>query len=167
MKFSRYALDNEDTKPYAAGVILQALRGLEVYGELENDGLIVRDNEITRCTDLGKSAAVLGVPVQDTKSVMRAISDKKSDLKKMLRSVVLARKTLPKDVVKYVLDRLPAKSIEEIICEEDMPGIIENCLEELEYINSILLKLLSSKHSARKESKKLHSNLLMLLESMK
>jgi len=167
VKFSRYALDNEDTKPYAAGVILQALRGLEVYGELENDGLIVRDNEITRCTDLGKSAAVLGVPVKDTKRVMRAISDKKSDLKKMLRSVVLARKTLPKDVVKRVLDRLPAKSIEEIICEEDMPGIIENCLEELEYINSILLKLLSSKHSARKESKKLHSNLLMLLESMK
>ena len=35
VKFSRYALDNEDTKPYAAGVILQALRGLEVYGELE------------------------------------------------------------------------------------------------------------------------------------
>ena len=167
VKFSRYALDNEDTKPYAAGVILQALRGLEVYGELENDGLIVRDNEITRCTDLGKSVTVLGVPVKDTKRVMQAISDKTSDLKKMLRSVVLARKTLPKDVVKRVLDRLPAKTIEEIICEEDMPGIIENCLEELEYINSILLKLLSSKHSARKESKKLHDNLLMLLESMK
>ncbi|MHA2117193.1 MAG: hypothetical protein ACXABM_16980 [Candidatus Thorarchaeota archaeon] len=167
VKFSQYALDNEDTKPYAAGVILQALRGLEVYGELENDKLIVRDNEITRCTDLGKSVTVLGVPVRDAKSVMRAISDKKGDLKNMLRGVVLARKILPKDVVKRVLDRLPAKTIEEIICEEDMPGIIENCLEELEYINSILLKLLSSKHSARKESRKLQSNLLMLLESMK
>jgi hypothetical protein len=167
VKFSQYALDNEDTKPYAAGVILQALRGLEVYGELENDKLIVRDNEITRCTDLGKSVTVLGVPVKDAKSVMWAINDKKGDLKNMLRGVVLARKILPKDVVKRVLDRLPAKTIEEIICEEDMPGIIENCLEELEYINSILLKLLSSKHSARKESKKLHNNLLMLLESMK
>jgi superfamily II helicase len=167
VKFARYALDNEDSKPYAAGVILQALRGLEVYGELETDKLIVRDNEITRCTDLGKSVAVLGVPVKDTKSVMRAISDEKSDLKKMLKGVVLARKTLPKEVVKSVLDRLPAKTIEEIIREEDMPGVIENCLEELEYINSILLKLLSSKHIARKESKKLHDNLLMLLETMR
>ncbi|MHA1952091.1 MAG: hypothetical protein ACW987_19785, partial [Candidatus Thorarchaeota archaeon] len=153
--------------PYAAGVILQALRGLEVYGELETDKLIVRDNEVTRCTDLGKSVAVLGVPVKDAKSVMRAISDEKSDLKKILRSVLLARKTLPKDVVKRVLDKLPAKNLEEIICEEDMPGIIENCLEELEYVNSILLKLLSSKHTAKKESKKLNTNLLMLLESMK
>ncbi|MHA2151358.1 MAG: hypothetical protein ACXAAQ_05135 [Candidatus Thorarchaeota archaeon] len=167
VKFARYAMDNEDSKPYAAGVILQALRGLEVYGELETDKLIVRDNEVTRCTDLGKSVAVLGVPVKDAKSVMRAISDEKSDLKKILRSVLLARKTLPKDVVKRVLDKLPAKNLEEIICEEDMPGIIENCLEELEYVNSILLKLLSSKHTAKKESKKLNTNLLMLLESMK
>jgi hypothetical protein len=74
---------------------------------------------------------------------------------------------LPKDIVKRVLDRLPAKTIEEIVCEEDMPGIIENCLEELEYINSILQKLMTSKHGARKESKKLHNNLLMLLESMR
>jgi hypothetical protein len=167
VKFARFTLDNEDSRPYAAGVILQALRGLEVYGELEADKLIVRDKETTRCTELGKSVAVLGVPVRDTKKVMLAISDEKSNLKKILRSVVLARKTLPKDVVKRVLDRLPAKTIEEIVCEEDMPGIIENCLEELEYINSILLKLLSSKHTARKESKKLHKNLLMLLESMK
>ncbi|MHA1951430.1 MAG: hypothetical protein ACW987_16390 [Candidatus Thorarchaeota archaeon] len=149
VKFARYAMDNEDSKPYAAGVILQALRGLEVYGELETDKLIVRDNEVTRCTDL------------------RAISDEKSDLKKILRSVLLARKTLPKDVVKRVLDKLPAKNLEEIICEEDMPGIIENCLEELEYVNSILLKLLGSKHTAKKESKKLNTNLVMLLESMK
>jgi hypothetical protein len=160
-------MDNEDSKPYAAGVILQALGGLEVYGELETDKLIVRDNEVTRCTDLGKSVAVLGVPVKDAKSVMRAISDEKSDLKKILRSVLLARKTLPKDVVKRVLDKLPAKNLEEIICEEDMPGIIENCLEELEYVNSILLKLLGSKHTAKKESKKLNTNLVMLLESMK
>jgi hypothetical protein len=167
VKFARFALDNEDSKPYAPGVILQALRGLEVYGELEADKLIVRENETTRCTDLGQSVVVLGVPVKDATRVMRAIGDKKSNLKRMLRGVVLARRTVPEDVVKRVLQRLPAKTIDEIVCEEDMPGIIENCLEELEYINSILLKLLSSKHSARKESKKLHNNLLMLLESMK
>ncbi|MHA1943856.1 MAG: hypothetical protein ACW96M_05610, partial [Candidatus Thorarchaeota archaeon] len=167
VKFAQYALDDDEAKPYAAGVILQALRGLEVYGELETDKLIVRDKDTTRCTDLGKSVAVLGVPVRDTKKVMRAIADEKSDLKTILKSVVLSRTSVPKDVVQRVLDRLPAKTIEEIICEEDMPGIIENCLEELEYINSILLELMTSKHGARKESKKLHTNLLMLLESMR
>jgi len=167
VKFSRYAMDNEDAKPYAAGVILQALRGLEVYNELENDRLIIRDNDATRCTDLGKSVAVLGVPVKDATKVMKALRDEKSDLKKILKSVVLSRMTLPRDVVNRVLDRLPAKSLEDVICEEDMPGVIENCLEELEYINSILLKLLSSKHAARKESLKLQDNLVMLLDTMK
>jgi hypothetical protein len=167
VKFSQYALDNDDSKPYAAGVILQALRGLEVYGELERDRLIVREKETARCTDLGKNVAVLGVPVRDAKKVMLAVSDEKSDLKTILKSIVLTRTTAPKDVVMRVLDRLPAKTIEEIICEEDMPGIIENCLEELEYINSILLKLIRSKHRARKESLELQDNLLLLLESMR
>ncbi|MFX1483245.1 MAG: hypothetical protein ACFFCP_08650, partial [Promethearchaeota archaeon] len=43
VKFAQYALSNEETKPYAVGVILQSLRGLEVYDELEKDRLIVRD----------------------------------------------------------------------------------------------------------------------------
>lgn len=167
VKFSQYALDNDESKPYAAGVILQALRGLEVYGELERDRLIVREKETARCTDLGKNVAVLGVPVKDAKRVMRAVSDEKSDLKTILKSIVLTRTSVPKDVVTRVLDRLPAKTIEEIICEDDMPGIIENCLEELEYINSILLKLIKSKHIAREESLKLQDNLLLLLESMR
>lgn len=167
VKFSQYALDNEESKPYAAGVMLQALRGLEVYSDLESDRLIVRDKENTRCTELGKSVAVLGVPVKDAKKVMQAIDDEKRDLKSILESVVLTQTHLPQDVVKGVLNKLPAKTIEEIICEEDMPGIIENCLEELEYINSILLKLMSEKYKARNESKKLHDNLLMLLESMR
>ncbi len=167
VKFSQYALDNDESKPYAAGVILQALRGLEVYGELERDRLIVREKETARCTDLGKNVAVLGVPVKDAKRVMRAVSDEKSDLKTILKSIVLTRTSVPKDVFTRVLDRLPAKTIEEIICEEDMPGIIENCLEELEYINSILLKLIKSKHIAREESLKLQDNLLLLLESMR
>ncbi|MFW9793688.1 MAG: hypothetical protein ACFFEE_05280 [Candidatus Thorarchaeota archaeon] len=167
VKFARYALDNEDSKSYAAGVILQALRGLEVYGELERDRLIVRDKESARCTDFGRSVAVLGVPVKDAKKVMRAIEDKTTDLKTILRGIVLTRTTLPKDVVKRVLDKLPAETVEDIISEEDKPGIIENCLEELEYINSILLRVMDSKHRARNESKKLHDNLLTLLESMR
>jgi hypothetical protein len=167
LKFSKYALNVDETKPYAAGVIMQALRGLEVYDELEADGLIVREKSATRCTDLGEDVAFLGVPVKDAKRVMKAIADEKSDLKTILRNVVLTRTTIPKEVVKSVLSKLPAKSIENIVCEDDMPGIVENCLEELEYSNSILLKLLDSKHSARKESKTLEKNLLSLLESMK
>jgi replicative superfamily II helicase len=167
IKFARYALNQEDTKSYAAGVIMQALRGLEVYDELEADRLIVRDKEGVRCTELGEDVAVLGVPVKDAKRVMKAVADEKSDLKTILRNIVLARTTIPKEVVKRVLSKLPAKSIEDIVCEEDMPGIVENCLEELEYVNSILLKLLDSKHTARKESKKLEKSLLSLLESMR
>ncbi len=167
IKFARYALNEEGTKPYAAGVILQALRGLEVYDELEADGLIIRDKKSTRCTKLGADVSVLGVPVKDAKRVMKAIADKKSDLKTILRNIVLARTTIPKEVVTRVLSKLPAKSIEDILCEEDMPGIVENCLEELEYANSIILKLLDSKHGAREESKNLEESLFLLLESVR
>ncbi|MGD9396346.1 MAG: hypothetical protein PVJ05_07950 [Candidatus Thorarchaeota archaeon] len=167
VKFAKFALNEEDTKPYAAGVIMQALRGLEVYDELEADRLIVRDKDGTRCTELGEDVAVLGVPVKDAKRVMKAIADEKSDLKTILRNVVLARTTIPKKIVMRVLSKLPAKSIEDIVCEDDMPGIVENCLEELEYANSILLKLLDRKHSARKESKKLEKSLHQILESMR
>ena len=167
IKFAKFALNEEDTKPYAAGVIMQGLRGLEVYDELEADRLIVRDKDSTRCTELGRDVAVLGVPVKDAKRVMKAIADERSDLKTILRNVVLARTTIPKEVVNSVLSKLPAKNIEEMVCEEDKPGIVENCLEELEYVNSILLKLLDTKHSASKESKKLGESLLSLLESMR
>jgi superfamily II helicase len=167
VKFAKYALNEEDTKSYAAGVILQALRGLEVYGELEADRLIVHDKDGTRCTERGEDVAFLGVPVKDAKRVMKAIADEKSDLKTILKNVLLTQTTIPKEVVTRVLSKLPSKSIEDIICEDDMPGIVENCLEELEYVNSTLLKLLDSKHSARKESKKLEKSLLLLLESMR
>ncbi|MFW9807387.1 MAG: hypothetical protein ACFFFK_11720 [Candidatus Thorarchaeota archaeon] len=167
IKFAQFALNEDDTKPYASGVILQALRGLEVYDELEADNLIARDKDGVRCTERGEDVAVLGIPVKDAKRVMKAIADEKSDLKTILSNVVLARSTIPKQVLQRVLSRLPAKEIEELVCEEDMPGIVENCIEELEYINSILLKLLESKHGARKESEKLEKSLQLLLESMR
>lgn len=167
VKFAKYALEKEDTKPYAAGVIMQALRGLEVYDELEADRLIIRDGGDTRCTDLGKNVAFLGVPVKDAKRVMRAIADEKNDLMTILRNVVMTRMYIPKEIVDRVLSKLPGKDVEEIVCEDDMPGIVENCLEELEYVNSILLKLLDSKHRARNQSEKLEKSLLSILQSMK
>ena len=167
IKFAQFALNEDDTKPYAAGVILQALRGLEVYDELEADKLIARDKDGVRCTERGEDVAVLGIPVKDAKRVMKAIADEKSDLKTILSNIVLARSMIPKQVVQRVLSKLPSKEIEEVVCEDDMPGIVENCIEELEYLNSILLKLLDSKHSARKESEKLEKSLQLLLEAMR
>jgi hypothetical protein len=81
--------------------------------------------------------------------------------------LVRARKGISDKVVKQVLDRLPAKNIDDIICEDNMPGIIENCLEELEYINSILFGLMDKKNPLRKESKKLEKSLHSLLSAMR
>jgi len=167
VKFSNYALNQDETKAYAAGVIVQALRGLEIWGELETDGLISKTGTQISCTPLGESVTVLGVPVKDAKRVMRAISDKRSDLKTILRRLVQARKGISESIVKQVLDRLPAKSIDEIICEDNMPGIIENCLEELEYINSILFRLMDKKNPLRNDSKKLGESLHALLGVMR
>jgi hypothetical protein len=167
VKFSDYVLNQDESKAYAAGVIVQALRGLEIFGELESDGLITRAGTQISCTPLGANVTVLGVPVKDAKRVMRAISDQRSDLKTVLRGLVRARKGVSDSVVKQVLEKLPTKSIDDIICEDHMPGIIENCLEELEYINSILFRLMDKKNPLRKESQKLETSLRTLLGAMR
>lgn len=167
VKFSKYAMNQKGSKPYAAGVIVQALRGLEVFGELESDGLIKRDGSSIECTQLGKNVTFLGVPEKDAKKVMQAISDKKLDLKTILKSLVRTRAGISEVVAKHVLDKLPAKGINDIVCEEYMPGIIENCLEEIEYVNSILLRLLEKNHSHRRQSQELQDNLLSLLDTMR
>jgi hypothetical protein len=167
VKFSNYVLKQDETKAYAAGVIVQALRGLEIFGELEADGLITREGTQISCTPLGESVTVLGAPVKDVKRVMRGISDTRADLKSILKGLVKARKGMSEKLVKQVLDKLPAKSIDDIICEDHMPGIIENCLEELEYINSILYGLMDKKNPLRKESKQLEKSLHALLGAMR
>jgi len=167
VKFSTYAMRQDDTKAYAAGVIKQALRGLEVFGELETDGLITRDGKSIKCTPLGENVSILGVPVKDAKKVMRAISDKRSDLKTILRGLIRARAEMLEPVANQVLGRLPATSIDEVVCEDNMPGIVENCLEDLEYINHILLSLMEQKHALRKETEKMEVSLLTLLNSMR
>ena len=167
VKFSTYAMTQDESKPYAAGVIVQALRGLEVFGELESDGLIKRQGSSIECTSLGKTVTFLGVPVKDAKKVMRALRDRKSDLKTILRDLVQSRLGISEKVVRQVIDKLPAKDINEIICEEFMPGIIENCLEEINYINSILLRFLEKNHPHTKQSRELQENLRLLFNAMK
>ncbi|MDH4215092.1 MAG: hypothetical protein OEV85_14340 [Candidatus Thorarchaeota archaeon] len=167
VKFSTFALKQKETKAYAAGVIRQALRGLEVFGELEVDGLITREGKSIRCTPLGENVSLLGVPVKDAKKVMTAINDKRSDLKLVLRGIIQARSDIPESIINQMLKKLPANSIDEIVCEDHMPGILENALEELEYINFILLSLMDQKHPLRKKSEEMETNLLMLLDSMR
>ena len=167
VKFSTFAIKQKETKAYATGVIQQALRGLEVFGELEVDGLITREGKNVRCTPLGESVSLLGVPVKDARKVMRAINDKRSDLKLVLRGIIQARADISESIMNQALEKLPAKSIEEIVCEDHMPGILENALEELEYINFILLSLMDKRHPLRKKSEELEGNLLMLLDSMR
>ncbi|MFW9958930.1 MAG: hypothetical protein ACFFCT_12740 [Candidatus Odinarchaeota archaeon] len=167
VKFSTFALKQKETKAYAAGVIRQALRGLEVFGELEVDGLITREGKSIRCTPLGENVSLLGVPVKDAKKVMTAINDKRSDLKLVLRGIIQARSDIPESIINQMLKKIPANSIDEIVCEDHMPGILENALEELEYINFILLSLMDQKHPLRKKSEEMEANLLMLLDSMR
>jgi len=165
LKFSMYALRDEGSKVYAEGIIRQALRGLEIFGELESDGLVIRRNGRVECTDLGHNVTLLGVPVRDARRVMRALEKERSDLRTLLRGIIHARTDLPKVIVTEVLKRIPAQTSEEVFCDEYMPGIVENCLEEIEYINSILLRLLESDHPLKRESEVLEKNLLKLLES--
>ena len=67
-------------------------------------------------------------------------------MKGMLRSVAIARADLPRDVLERVLKALPVKDVEDLIKDEkNLPGIVENCLEELDYVNSILLKLMEGR----------------------
>lgn len=168
VKFAKHALQEEETKLYASSVIEQALRGLELIGDLEREGLVRRIDKEIRCTELGSNVAYLGVPVRDAKRVMAVIDQRKGNLKDILLGVAAARKTLPRRVLKRVLDALPAESIDDIVCEkDDLPGIVENCIEELDYINMILLKLMGEKRkdSLKKESVAMEKNLLDLLRS--
>ncbi len=170
VKFAKYSLRDDETKPYAAGVITQSLRSLEVFGDLEKDGLIKRDGKKILCTELGENVTFLGVPVRDARRVMKAIESGTSDLKGMLRSVAIAQADLPRDVLERVLKALPVKEVEDLVKDEkDLPGIVENCLEELDYVNSILLKLMEGRKRAdmKRNAMNMEKNLLALLESIR
>jgi hypothetical protein len=167
LKFSLYAMEQADTKPYAAGVISRSLRGLEVFGELESDGLVTREKDGVTCTELGKNAVYLGVPVRDARRVMKALTRERLSLKTLLRRIVISRGRVGKKLLNEVIARIPSEAIDGVVCENHMPGNVENCMEEIEYINSLLLKLMDKEHRLQKESKELERNLLTLLGSVR
>jgi len=170
VRFARYALQDEETIPYAPSVIEQSLRGLETIGELEKEGLVQREMKALKCTELGRSTMHLRTPVRDTRKVVKLLNEGKGDLKRIILDVAIARGNLPKDVLARVLDSLSEEGVEKWVCEDDeLPGIVENCIEEIDYINLILLKLMGSKKKGalRKKSSKLEQSLHALLETFR
>lgn len=168
VKFTKYALQQDKTKPYAPSVIEQSLRGLETIGELEKDGLVRYENKKHGCTELGEAVTLLGVPVRDAKKVMDAIDKGKADLKRILLGVSKARGSLPKGLLARVLDSLPADNIDSLVCKDsDLPGIVENCLEDLDYTNLVLQRLMKDKRRAKmkRESVVLEKSFLTLLKA--
>jgi replicative superfamily II helicase len=170
VKFARHALKDKDTKQYASSVIEQSLRGLEIIGDLERAGLVQRVKKEIKCTELGENVTYLGVPVRDAKRVMKAMSDGKGNLKNILLSVATARSNLPKDVVNRIIDALPAENLEALLCDKnEMPGIVENCIEELDYVNMIFLRLMGEKRkdNLKKDSIAMEENLRTLIGAIR
>ncbi|MHA2034396.1 MAG: hypothetical protein ACTSX3_03795, partial [Candidatus Thorarchaeota archaeon] len=143
VKFANFALRQEETRPYAASVIQQALRGLSILDELEREGLVTRRGAEARCTSTGRNVVLLGVPVPDAKRVLRAIRQRRRRLSRILIDTVVARTGFPESIVRQTVHRLPAESTEAIVHEEDMPGLVENIVDEVYYVNTILLGLMS------------------------
>ena len=164
VKFSRFALGNQDTKPYAAAVIGPALRGLEIVGALEKDGLLVQSGKTMRCTDLGRSVGSLGATVSDIRIIKKAVDQAEGDLKGVLQKALKARTGIPAKIINSLVDKLPAKRVVDLIDDDfDLPGITENCLEEALYITSILNGLPSVDKKLKRESKKLGEKILALV----
>lgn len=169
VRFASFALSDAETKPYARSVIIQALRGLEILGDLEREGLVLREKGTTTCTGLGENVVVLGVPVKDAKAVRRALAKQEGNLKQILLGVTAVRTGLPKKLIRSVLDLVLKEGIEDIIRKtKGQPGIVENILEELQYANSILLKLMAGtdRKGLNRESFELDKKLLELLSGI-
>lgn len=165
-KVALFALGNVETRPYAMSVIRQSLRGLTALGTLETDGLVVREGGKIRCTTLGQNVAMLGVPAHDAHTVMSSTSGKEGSLKDILLQVVTVNTGFPKALVKRILDSVPAGSTEKIVCGDDLPGVVENILEEIQYVNTILLKIMSgeARKGMNSESLRMQRELTQILD---
>jgi hypothetical protein len=153
VKFMNYAVEKDDISQYASALIDQSLRGLELLDELENGGLVFRRGRVHECSDAGKSVTMLGIPVSVAKRVMKELGKQDAELRNILLEVAAARTAVPRKVWKRVLAATEQGIKGEIeLCDDDIPGIIENCLEDLQYLNTILEGLVGKKRkSLRKE----------------
>ena len=169
VKFCTFVMQNEDTQRYGASILTQSLRSLEILGELERDGLVIKQKESIVCTDLGNSVAALGVPVKDARKLMQAVKTKKGELDDVLLGVIRARLELPRLLLKRVLESVTSSDdFDSVYCDKDMPGIIENIIEDIQYVNSILLKTMAgaARRGLNRQSLKLNEKLKAMLESI-
>jgi hypothetical protein len=152
VKFIRTAL-NTEASTYAAAVVQQALTGLEVIDDLESERFVRKTKDGLECTSLGESVAILGVPIEDAKLVTRAISKKRVSLKNLLERVVIDRTGAPRDLVRRVIAAAEEDDVKGIpYCDDDSPGILENVIEDLHYVNSIILGLTSRERKQLRQS---------------
>ncbi len=166
VKFMNYALEKEGVSQYASAVIDQSLRGLEILDDLVKGDFIYKKDKKIECTSTGRSVTMLGVPVGDAKRVMNAIGKKDSGLRPILLEVAVARTSVPREVWKRVLDATePGVKGDIEFCKEDAPGVIENCLEDLQYLNTILAGLAGGSRKPLKiEADYMEKRLRYLLE---
>ena len=146
-------------------MIDQSLLGLEMLDDLENGGLVFQKGKTIECTDTGKTVTMLGIPVSVAKKVMKALTKQDAELRSILLEVATARTSVPRKIWKRVLDATKAGIKGNIeFCDDDIPGIIENCLEDLQYLNTILAGLVGDKRkSLKKETNYMEKRLLDLL----
>ncbi|MDF1540719.1 MAG: hypothetical protein P1Q69_17620, partial [Candidatus Thorarchaeota archaeon] len=166
VKFMNYTIEKEGVSQYASAVIDQSLLGLEILDDLVKGDFIFKKDKKIECTDTGRTVTMLGVPVGDARRVMKAIGKKDSGLRPILLDVAVARTAVPREVWMRVIKATePGVKGAIEFCKEDTPGVIENCLEDLQYLNTILAGLAgSSRKPLKKEADYMEKRLRYLLE---
>ena len=140
-----------------------------MYALPYESGLMQRDGKGFRCTELGQSVTILGVSVRDAKKVTKALGQAGNKLANILIDVAVARTGMPRKAIAGVLDAVQKQDMKKVVmCEQHGPGIVENCLEELHYINSILIGIMGRKadKKLKKEIRKLDKNLTTTLATI-
>jgi superfamily II helicase len=165
VKFMNYSVEKDDISQYASALIDQSLRGLEILDDLENGGLVYSKGKAHECSDTGKSVTMLGIPVSVAKRVMKELSKQDAELRSILLEVAAARTSVPRKVWKRILEAtVPGVKGDIELCDDDIPGVVENCLEEIHYLNTILEGLVDKKRkSLRKEIDYMEKRLRYLL----
>ncbi len=169
VKFSDFVIDDVDTKPYAVSIIRTALWGLEIVGELDKEDLLHPEGKTMRCSKLGTKIAMLGIPMRDARSILKAIRRKDTAPKSILSRILNANTSLPKRLIDYILNSIPAEKISSLMSDDiARPGLIENVLEELLYALNMVSALDDAilDKKTTKELKKIEENIQSLLVSV-
>ncbi|MEM2141725.1 MAG: hypothetical protein QXQ81_00495, partial [Candidatus Thorarchaeota archaeon] len=140
-KLAMYSLSQAESRPYAASIIRRSLQGLGALESLEQQGFVNRDGSAILCTTLGRRTAMMGVPLREAKIMIDMTSGRRGDLVEAISQVAIANTGLPASLVKQVVKSVRQKNDESLISCDDLPGIVENILEELHYVAGLLVRI--------------------------